>query len=273
MFGIRGIGVVCIVLFAYQTAWSQSLPNLSSTKPVSNTGKKEADRELETANCRSAELKRRASDPGTPSSNSGTASHRAGYSEILRGTQPLSIEEVERIKITEAMPPTHCKSIGAVPKDPNGSYEGPWRAHESTLHDFENTSGFGQWRMLIVKNARGKMMGAPGIDRVELVSLLTNDEPSIYVLDGPATPPAARLARRRPLDEFEVLGLDAVRRGNNLVWTKEAPNRMFGAVRAARVCLECHSGAKENDLLGAFSYHLETSIDKLVKFPNRAVSR
>ena len=68
----------------------------------------------------------------------------------------------------------------------------------------------------------------PAIDRVELVSLLTDDQSSVYVLDEMATPPLARQAKRRPLDEFERLGLDAVRRGEELVWTRDVPTRMFG---------------------------------------------
>ena len=102
-----------------------------------------------------------------------------------------------------------------------------------------------------------------GIDRVELVSLLTDYEPSVYVLDEMATPSLARQAKRRPLDEFERLGLDAVRRGEQLVWTRQAPTRMFGAIRAKADCLHCHVNAKEGDLLGAFTYYLNAPVDKL----------
>src|SRR5262249_48371050 len=102
-------------------------------------------------------------------------------------------------------------------------------------------------------------------DRVELVSLLTESEPSVYVLDEMATPPLARQAKRRPLDEFEVRGLEAVRRGEHLVWTPEAPTRMFGALRARTHCLECHPNTKKGDLLGAFTYYLDTPVDQLAK--------
>ncbi|HEX4611339.1 MAG TPA: hypothetical protein VH092_24310 [Urbifossiella sp.] len=67
---------------------------------------------------------------------------------------------------------------------------------------------------------------------------------------------AAGQAKRRPLDEFERLGLEAVRRGEELVWTPEAPTRMFGAIRARAKCLRCHVNASEGDLLGAFTYYL-----------------
>jgi hypothetical protein len=73
----------------------------------------------------------------------------------------------------------------------------------------------------------------------------------------------ARQAKRRPLEEFERLGLDAVRRGEELVWTREAPTRMFGAIRAKVDCLHCHAKAKEGELLGAFTYYLNAPVDKL----------
>jgi len=68
-----------------------------------------------------------------------------------------------------------------------------------------------------------------------------------------------------PLDQFERLGLDAVRRGEHLVWTPEAPRRMFGAIRARTQCLECHVNARRGDLLGAFTYYLEVPVDELAK--------
>ncbi len=112
-------------------------------------------------------------------------------------------------------------------------------------------------------NDRGGEVASRDIDRVELVSLLTDDEPSVYVLDEMATPALARQAKRRPLDEFERRGLDAVRRGEELVWTREAPTRMFGAICAKAPCLHCHANAKEGDLLGAFTYYLKVPVDRL----------
>ncbi len=87
----------------------------------------------------------------------------------------------------------------------------------------------------------------------------------MYVLDEMATPPLARQAKRRPLDEFERLGLNAVRSGEELVWTREAPTRMFGAIRAKVGCLDCHAHAKEGDLLGAFTYYLKAPVDRLLE--------
>jgi hypothetical protein len=116
---------------------------------------------------------------------------------------------------------------------------------------------------MVSTNDRGVQVASRVIDRVELVSLLTDDEPSVYVLDEIATPPLARQAKRWPLDEFERLGLNAVRFGEALVWTREAPTRMFGAIRAKADCLHCHANAKEGDLLGAFTYYLMVPVDRL----------
>jgi hypothetical protein len=160
------------------------------------------------------------------------------------------------------MPPTSCRSVEPAPEgaDPFG---GPRRLHALTLALFENASGFGFQRMLLFKNSRGVWVSSKAIDRTELVSLLTDYEPSVYVMDEMATPSLARHAKRRPLDEFERLGLDAVRRGEELVWTREAPTRMFGAIRARANCLDCHANTKEGDLLGAFTYYLNAPVDKL----------
>jgi hypothetical protein len=142
-------------------------------------------------------------------------------------------------------------------------FAGPHRVHHVTLALFEGQSGFGIHRMVRFKNDRGVEVGSPAIDRVELVSLLTDDQPSVYVLDEMATPPLARQAKRRLLDEFERLGLDAVRRGEELVWPREAPTRMFGAIRAKATCLHCHANVKEGDLRGVFTYYLQVPADQL----------
>jgi hypothetical protein len=168
----------------------------------------------------------------------------------------------QRPRPAEPMPPTSCRSVEPVPKRP-GEWNEPDFVHHSAVLLFIHQSGFGLVRMFVVQNDRGVTVSSRAIDRVELVSLLTAPEPSVYVLDEMATPELARQAKRRPLDEFERLGLDAVRRGEELVWTREAPTRMFGAIRADASCLECHKSAKEGDLLGAFTYYLKTPVDQL----------
>lgn len=197
---------------------------------------------------RKAELSRRAIKPGDPN-----RAYALGFDAVWNKTdregKPL------RPKPAEAMPATPCSSV-----EPAGANH----IHKETVRLFVFQSGFGVMRMgPPVTNRRGDRAASEGIDRVELVSLLTALQPSVYVLDEIATPPLARQARRRPLDEFETRGLEAVRKGEELVWTREAPKRMFGAIRATADCLRCHSKAKEGDLLGAFTYYLDVPVDQL----------
>jgi hypothetical protein len=206
------------------------------------------------ADAREAERSRRAVRPaGDPERKD-----RMTYDLVLEGRKGGTLPP----KPAEPMPPTYCRSIERAPKN-DSETNGPYRVHYVTLAWFENESGFGFRRMLIGTNDRGVQVASRVIDRVELVSLLTDDEPSVYVLDEMATPPLARQAKRRPLDEFERLGLNAVRFGEELVWTREAPTRMFGAIRAKMDCLECHAHAKEGDLLGAFTYYLNAPVNRL----------
>jgi hypothetical protein len=184
---------------------------------------------------------------------------RQHYDRVLNGHKRLTEDEQSAIRATKEMPRTACKSVEIV------HYEAANRAHELTTELFANASGFGGFRMRIFRNSRGTATAAEGIDRVELVSLLKEEQPAAYVLDEMATPSRARVARRRSLDEFEERGLQAVRRGADLVWSPEAPQRMFGAVRARQGCIDCHPGAREGDLLGAFSYFLTTPVDSLKK--------
>ena len=196
--------------------------------------------------------------PVKPTHDSPTLLRRS-YDGVLNGHKPLTANERSAISATKEMPRTACQSVEIV------HYEAARRAHEHSIHLFTTASGFGLFRMEIVTNSRGIKTAAKGIDRVELVSLLKEEQPGAYVLDEMATPPRARVARRRGLDEFEERGLQAVRRGADLVWSPEAPKRMFGAVRARQECLDCHPGAREGDLLGAFSYYLTTPVDSLGK--------
>jgi hypothetical protein len=184
---------------------------------------------------------------------------RLSYDDVLNGRKPLTEDEQSAIQTTKEMPRTACQSV-AIVHDKEAK-----RAHELTIDLFTTASGFGFVRMRLVRNSRGIETGAKEIDRVELVSLLKEEQPAAYVLDEMATPPRARIARRRSLDEFEERGLQAVRRGADLVGSSEAPTRMFGAVRARRECLDCHPGAREGDLLGAFSYFLTTPVGSLGK--------
>jgi hypothetical protein len=199
---------------------------------------------------------RRDLQPVKPTPDSPTP-FRLSYDEVLNGRKPLTKDERSAIRATKEMPTTACKSVEIVYN------EAAKHAHERTINVFTTASGFGFVRMRVFTNPRGIETGAKEIDRAELVSLLKEEQPAAYVLDEMATPPRARVARRRSLDEFEERGLQAVRHGADLVWSPEAPQRMFGAVRARQGCLDCHPGVREGDLLGAFSHFLTTPVDSL----------
>ncbi len=96
------------------------------------------------------------------------------------------------------------------------------------------------------------------IRKVELVSLLKHDEPSVYISDE--LPRMDRLAEVpvRPLDNYERQALETLERGEDVATGTPDSNRirMLGAIRAARSCLKCHS-VERGELLGAFSYVLE----------------
>ncbi len=129
---------------------------------------------------RKAELSRRAVRPvGDPKRENGR-----NYEDVLNGgeTRPYP-------RAAAPMPLTFCRFVETVPKTEDRT-SGPHGVHRSTVHLFENMSGFGYWRMMWFKNNRGVDVASRDIDRVELVSLLTDEEPSVYVLNELATPPA-----------------------------------------------------------------------------------
>ncbi|QDU61815.1 hypothetical protein Pan216_26800 [Planctomycetes bacterium Pan216] len=94
------------------------------------------------------------------------------------------------------------------------------------------------------------------LTRLELVSLLKGDEPSVYVTKHLPRMDDLVDAPRRPLDAFETEALDKLRFEEDLVVEEtESSVRMLGSLRAGENCLKCHHG-RRGDLLGAFSYEL-----------------
>src|SRR5579883_1350017 len=138
------------------------------------------------------------------------------------------------------------------------------RMLDDNVLDFVNPQGFGYFKdrrhVSGFEAHRFSQVPAPEkhwkVQSLELVSLLLHDEPEVYVsshlprmdrLDGVPT---------RPLDRFERFGLDALRRGEDIVTTQGSEEvRMLGAVRSIRQCVACHGGER-GALLGAFSYAL-----------------
>jgi hypothetical protein len=95
------------------------------------------------------------------------------------------------------------------------------------------------------------------IRRIDLVSLLTHEQPVAYVSVNLPRMDELRGAATRPLTQFERRALTALRAGSNLQVDASADHiQMLGAIRAVKQCLDCHD-ARRADLLGAFSYRLQ----------------
>ena len=104
-----------------------------------------------------------------------------------------------------------------------------------------------------------KAMKAPvnwKLNRIQLVSLLLHEDPSVYVTDK--LPDMESLsgedAPTRKLDPFESEGLAKLKSGQEIhVHASLNRIKMLGAIRAGEKCLQCHSVEKDA-MLGAFSY-------------------
>ena len=139
------------------------------------------------------------------------------------------------------------------------------------LKDRKHVAGFLSHRFSLIPdpNDRGRMdtptpesikVSEPKdrwkIQTLDLVGLLLNDEPVAYVSDHLPSMDELRGATTRPLDNFETLGLIALRQGEGLFISRDGASlRMLGGISSAKQCIGCHGG-KRGDLLGAFSYTL-----------------
>lgn len=99
------------------------------------------------------------------------------------------------------------------------------------------------------------------LKRIELVSLHRFGEPRCYVSEYLPEMKTLRQSEiaTRALDDFESQSLAKLWTDQNVVIQQEPTStRMLGALRASQDCLECHAASK-GELLGAFTYTLETS--------------
>lgn len=94
------------------------------------------------------------------------------------------------------------------------------------------------------------------LSRLELVSLLKQKSPAVYVSDHLPRMDDLKKAETRPLSPFEARALEAMRTGDDLA-VEATSNRilLMGSLRATKQCLACHR-VRRGDLLGAFSYEL-----------------
>ncbi len=137
---------------------------------------------------------------------------------------------------------------------------------EDSLLDFVNPAGFGYFKDLRhvagFQSHRFSKVPEPAnlwrVQNLELVSLLQHDPPEIYVSSHLPAMDQLHGVPTRPLDPFEEMGLDAIRRGEDLFTSRAREGgRMLGAIRSVHQCLACHGGER-GALLGAFSYTLRS---------------
>lgn len=94
------------------------------------------------------------------------------------------------------------------------------------------------------------------VRRLELVSLLKREEPAVYVSATLPKMDELAEAETRDLSRFESDSLKTLRSGESLVARAKSNHiEMFGALRAAKQCQQCHQ-VQRGELLGAFSYEL-----------------
>ncbi len=190
------------------------------------------------------------------SMNSQTASGSSPFRvQIAEGQSGFTHDTVPMIEFTTVAPTCHRVETAS---DTDPRFLAARQTHARTTEAFVDSAGFGFSRLMTPYPKREYHQETDTIANVELVSLLVHEESSAYVIKPGSVP-----VERRPLDSFEELALDRVRLGANLVWSPEHPNRMLGAIRASASCLDCHTGASEHDLLGAFTYQLKTPVEQL----------
>ncbi len=93
--------------------------------------------------------------------------------------------------------------------------------------------------------------------RIELVGLLLDDRPRVYVTADLPRMQEIRGVPTRSLDAFESAGLEKLYAGDTLFIGDASDGvRMLGAIHSVPQCVKCHGGER-GDLLGAFSYRLK----------------
>ena len=136
--------------------------------------------------------------------------------------------------------------------------------HVGSIGNFANFKGFGYLR------SRREVAGFTPhafthepkpqvpytLERLELVGLVRNPEPAVYVSEFLPRMTELDAVTTRPADGFEATALKKLAAGDDLVANAVGSKvRLLGAVRNMAACVECHGG-RRGDLLGAFSYRL-----------------
>ena len=192
--------------------------------------------------------------------NPGFGVRRMFYPSEARLASSLRTEPVP------AQPGLHATSTGPPDEpDPHPVDGALGPLLDDSIVDFVNPQGFGLFksrrRVAGFESHRFSRIPASRnrwqVRTLDLVSLLRHDPPAVYVSDHlPSMERLGETPTRSP-DRFEALGLDALRRGEDILTAEGGRGvRMLGAIRSNGRCLDCHGGER-GDLLGAFSYTLQ----------------
>ena len=155
----------------------------------------------------------------------------------------------------------NAASLGSIPAEKPGVFE---RLHGKSILSFVNPYGFGyvKSRTEVAGFRPHYFHGFPALEerwsvsRIDLVGLLKQETPAVYVSDLLPRMDQLAEAPTRKLDGFETEALAAIRSGDDLFTRGDDKNvRMVGAIRSVEQCVSCHGG-KRGDLLGAFSYRV-----------------
>lgn len=142
----------------------------------------------------------------------------------------------------------HCASLANMHRDVVVDFVNP--PGFGYFHDRGHVAGFQEHRLSKIPDAPDPWV----LQTVELVGLVRPEKPAVYVSDRLPRMDLLRQAETRGLDEFEVLGLNALQEGEDL-FVRQAIDgrRALGAIRNGRQCQSCHEDNR-GQLLGAFSY-------------------
>jgi hypothetical protein len=175
----------------------------------------------------------------------------------------LAPERHEPVEQPRPYPPEPWSPVAAEPL-PGADEADLHRTHRDAVVDFVNPFGFGyvKGRRQVAGFQAHQFSRMPdptkrwAVAAIDLVGLLRHAEPVAYVSAHLPRMDELREAPTRPLDAFEVSGLAALHRGEDLTAGRTGDQvRMLGAVRSTKQCVGCHGGER-GDLLGAFSYTL-----------------
>jgi len=136
--------------------------------------------------------------------------------------------------------------------------------HDNGVLDFVNTNGLGyvKDREHVAGFQKHGMSKVPkgstewSVAHIDLVGLVVHEKPVVYITANLPQMDEVSSAPKRPLDSFELAGLETLREGEDLYYRGAGDKaRMLGSIRCVKQCLACHGGSR-GDLLGAFSYGL-----------------